>query len=103
MNQKTMTAAATIASSVPAPTDRTLKGSDMTPPPCLSVLSWHKAMDEKNYWQLGTWGRIPVAMHWTVLLVFAWMYLWFGTLAATLVASAALFFVMAVHELGHVV
>jgi len=59
-------------------------------------------MDEKNYWQLGTWGRIPVAMHWTVLLVFAWMYLWFGTVAMTLVASAALFFVMAVHEMGHV-
>src|SRR5689334_5179218 len=102
MNQKTTTAAATIASSVPAPTDSILKRSDMTPPSRLSDLSWHKAMDEKNYWQLGTWGRIPVAMHWTVLLVFAWMYLWFGTVAMTLVASAALFLVMVVHEMGHV-
>jgi Zn-dependent protease len=50
-------------------------------------------MDE-NYWQLGSWGRIPVAMHWTVLLTFAWMYLVFW--------SVALFLVMVVHELGHV-
>src|SRR6185312_9336548 len=58
-------------------------------------------MDE-NYWQLGTWGRIPVAMHWTVLLAFAWMYLVFWSVPATLVGAVALFFVLAVHELGHV-
>jgi len=58
-------------------------------------------MDE-NYWQLGTWGRIPVAMHWTVLLTFAWMYLVFQTVPATLLGSAVMFFVMAVHEMGHV-
>ncbi|HEX4333250.1 MAG TPA: hypothetical protein VH040_13995 [Usitatibacter sp.] len=58
-------------------------------------------MDE-NYWQLGRWGRIPVAMHWTVLLAFAWMYLVFWSVPATLVGAVALFFVMVVHELGHV-
>ena len=59
-------------------------------------------MDE-NYWQLGTWGRIPVAMHWTVLLTFAWMYLVFQTVPATLWGGVVMFFVMVVHELGHVV
>lgn len=58
-------------------------------------------MDE-NYWQLGTWGRIPVAMHWTVLLTFAWMYLVFQTVPATLLGGVVMFFVMVVHELGHV-
>jgi Zn-dependent protease len=58
-------------------------------------------MDE-NYWQLGSWGRIPVAMHWTVLLAFAWMYLVFWSVPGTLVGAVALFLVMVVHELGHV-
>jgi len=58
-------------------------------------------MDE-NYWQLGTWGRIPVAMHWTVLLAFAWMYLVFWTVPGTLLGAAMLFVVMVVHEMGHV-
>jgi Zn-dependent protease len=58
-------------------------------------------MDE-NYWQLGSWGRIPVAMHWTVLLTFAWMYLVFWSVPGTLVGAVALFLVMVVHELGHV-
>lgn len=58
-------------------------------------------MDE-NYWQLGTWGRIPVAMHWTVLLTFAWMYLVFQTVPATLLGGVMMFLVMVVHELGHV-
>ena len=59
-------------------------------------------MDD-NHWSLGTWGRIPVAMHWTVLLVFAWMYLMFGSVTVMLVASAAFFVILVVHELGHVV
>ncbi|HSS26519.1 MAG TPA: hypothetical protein VLL50_01065 [Usitatibacter sp.] len=58
-------------------------------------------MDE-NYWRLGTWGRIPVAMHWTVLLAFAWMYLVFWSLPGTLLGAAALFAVMIIHEMGHV-
>lgn len=59
-------------------------------------------MDD-NHWSLGRWGRIPVAMHWTVLLAFAWMYLMFGTVTAMLVASAAFFVVLVAHEMGHVV
>src|SRR5690349_15518262 len=58
-------------------------------------------MDD-NYWRLGTWGRIPVAMHWTVLLTFAWMYLVFQTVPATLLGGVMMFLVMVVHELGHV-
>ena len=58
-------------------------------------------MDE-NYWQLGTWRRIPVAMHWTVLLVFAWLYFIFSDLLATVIASAAFFVLLVVHEMGHV-
>jgi len=58
-------------------------------------------MDE-NHWQLGTWGRIPVAMHWTVLLSFAWMYLVFGDVPSTILGAFGLFFVMVVHEMGHI-
>ena len=57
---------------------------------------------EQNYWQLGTWRRIPVAMHWTVLLVFVWLYLFFWDLVATAIASVAFFSLLAAHELGHV-
>jgi stage IV sporulation protein FB len=57
---------------------------------------------EQNYWQLGTWRRIPVSMHWTVLIVFAWMYLFFWNLAATAIASAAFFSLLVAHEFGHV-
>ena len=42
----------------------------------------------QDYWQLGTWGRIPVAMHWTVLLNFAWLYIIFMDLLATLIGAA---------------
>lgn len=55
-----------------------------------------------NYWQLGKWGGIPVAMHWTVLLVFAWMYLILGDFLAAAIASGALFVLFAAHEFGHV-
>jgi Zn-dependent protease len=57
----------------------------------------------QDYWSLGTWGRIPVSMHWTVLLAFAWLYLFFFDVVATLFASVAFFLLLAVHELGHVV
>jgi Zn-dependent protease len=57
---------------------------------------------EQNYWQLGTWRRIPVSMHWTVLIVFAWLYLFFWDLLATAIASAAFFSLLVAHEFGHV-
>lgn len=58
---------------------------------------------ETNYWQLGTWWRVPVSMHWTVLIAFAWLYLFFYDLLATAIASAAFFALLVAHELGHVV
>lgn len=57
---------------------------------------------EQNYWQLGNWRRIPVSMHWTVLLCFAWLYLCFWDLFATAIASVAFFALLVAHELGHV-
>lgn len=57
----------------------------------------------QDYWQLGTWRRIPVSMHWTVLLNFAWLYIIFQDLLATLIGAATLFLVMMAHEYGHVV
>jgi Zn-dependent protease len=56
----------------------------------------------QDYWQLGTWGRIPVSMHWTVLLNFAWLYIIFQDLLATLIAAPTLFLVMMAHVFGHV-
>ncbi len=58
---------------------------------------------EQNYWQLGTWRRIPVSMHWTVLIAIAWLYLFFWDLFATAIASAAFFALLVAHEFGHVV
>ncbi|MGZ5061973.1 MAG: hypothetical protein ACXWAU_08890 [Usitatibacter sp.] len=57
---------------------------------------------EQNYWELGRWGRIPVSMHWTVLITIAWLYLWLGDLVATAIAFAAFFVLLVVHEMGHV-
>jgi Zn-dependent protease len=57
----------------------------------------------QDYWPLGTWGRIPVTMHWTVLLSFAWLYLIFFDVVATLVAVPFLFLLFVAHEYGHVV
>jgi Zn-dependent protease len=59
-------------------------------------------MTDDNHWSLGRWGRIPVSMHWTVLLAFAWMYLIFWSFTGMLVASVAFFIVLVVHEFGHV-
>lgn len=58
---------------------------------------------EQNYWELGRWGRIPVSMHWTVLIMAAWLYLWLGDLLATAIASVAFFALLVIHEMGHVV
>lgn len=58
---------------------------------------------DRNYWQLGKWRRIPVAMHWTVLLAFVWLYLLFWDVLATLIGSAAFFVLLVVHESGHVI
>ena len=57
----------------------------------------------QDSWSLGTWGRIPVSMHWTVLLTFAWMYLVFMDMTLMLLSIPFAFLVLAVHELGHVV
>ena len=57
----------------------------------------------QDYWQLGTWGRIPVSMHWTVLLSFAWLYIIFFDLVATLFGAVALAVLFVAHEYGHVV
>jgi Zn-dependent protease len=57
---------------------------------------------EQSHWQLGTWGRIPVSMHWTVLLIFVWLYLFFWNLLATAIGSAAFFALLVAHEFGHV-
>ena len=56
----------------------------------------------QDSWELGTWGRIPVSMHWTVLLSFAWLYLFFFDLTLTLVAAPFLFLLFVAHEYGHV-
>src|ERR1044071_5140763 len=56
----------------------------------------------ENYWNLGRWRRIPVSMHWTVLLATVWLLLWFRDLLSTLVGAVAFFALLIVHELGHV-
>jgi Zn-dependent protease len=57
----------------------------------------------QDSWSLGTWGRVPVSMHWTVLLAFAWMYLIFMDVTLMLMSIPFVFLILAVHELGHVV
>lgn len=57
---------------------------------------------EQNHWQLGRWAGIPVSMHWTVLIVFAWLYLFFWDLLATAIAALAFFALLVAHEFGHV-
>ena len=41
-------------------------------------------------------------MHWTVLLVFAWIYLVLWDVLATFIAAIAFFVLLVVHEIGHV-
>ena len=57
----------------------------------------------QDHWPLGSWGRIPVSLHWTALLSFAWLYILFMDVLATLIGSVALLALFAAHELGHVV
>ena len=57
---------------------------------------------EQNYWQLGRWAGVPVSMHWTVLIAFAWLYLIFWDLLATAIAAVAFFALLVAHEFGHV-
>ena len=57
----------------------------------------------QDSWSLGTWGRIPVTMHWTTLLAFAWMYLVFRDMVQMLLSIPFLFLLFVVHELGHVI
>lgn len=57
---------------------------------------------DQNYWSLGTWRRVPVSMHWTVLFAFAWLYIIFWDVGQTLIGSVAYALVLVVHELGHV-
>ena len=56
----------------------------------------------RDDWQLGTWGRIPVSMHWTVLLSAAWLYIIFQNVPFTLIGCVAMIVLMLVHEFGHV-
>ncbi len=55
----------------------------------------------ENYWHLGRWGRIPVSMHWTVLLIFPWLFLWLNDWLAALIGSGAYFLLLLAHEFGH--
>lgn len=57
---------------------------------------------EQNYWQLGRWAGVPVSMHWTVLIAFAWLYLIFWDMLATAIAAVAFFALLVAHEFGHV-
>ena len=55
----------------------------------------------ENYWHLGRWFRIPVSMHWTVLLTLPWMWLWMRSLVAALIGFAAFVVLQLAHEFGH--
>lgn len=56
----------------------------------------------QDSWSLGTWGRVPVSLHWTALLSFAWLYIIFWDVLATLFGGVALLALFAAHEFGHV-
>ncbi|HVT34131.1 MAG TPA: hypothetical protein VHE37_01000, partial [Nevskiaceae bacterium] len=56
----------------------------------------------ENEWQLGRWWRVPLAMHWTVLLMLPWMFLWYRDVAITVGAFTGYFLVLLAHEFGHV-
>lgn len=56
----------------------------------------------QDAFNLGTWNRIPVSLHWTALLSFAWLYIIFWDVLATVIGAVALFALFIVHEAGHV-
>ncbi|HZR37779.1 MAG TPA: hypothetical protein VFA75_20575 [Nevskia sp.] len=55
----------------------------------------------ENYWHLGRWFRVPVAMHWTVLLAFPWLWLWTHSVLMALIGLGGYVLLLAAHELGH--
>ena len=55
----------------------------------------------ENYWHLGRWFRIPVSMHWTVLLTLPWMWLWMRSIVAALIGFVAFVVLLLAHEFGH--
>jgi Zn-dependent protease len=57
---------------------------------------------DHDHWRLGKWRGIPIVMHWSVLLVFAWLYLIFWDFLATAIASVTLLALFLAHEFGHV-
>lgn len=56
---------------------------------------------DHDRWSLGKWGGVPFYMHWTVLFAFAWMYLIFWDVLASVIASATFFALLVAHEYGH--
>jgi len=55
----------------------------------------------ENYWRLGKWAGIPVSLHWTVLLVFPWLFLMLDSVVAAAIGSVAFFGLLVAHEFGH--
>lgn len=55
----------------------------------------------RTNWRVGTWGGVPISLHWTVLLGLPWFYYQTRSVAATAIAFAAFLFLLLVHELGH--
>jgi Zn-dependent protease len=55
----------------------------------------------ENYWHLGRWFRIPVSMHWTVLLTLPWLWLWMQSLVAAVAGFTAFLLLQIAHEAGH--
>lgn len=56
----------------------------------------------QNEWSLGRWGKLPVTMHWTVLMAFPWLFLMMNDLLASIIGSVAFFGLLVAHEYGHV-
>lgn len=59
-------------------------------------------MDYKSEWELGRWDGINVSIHWTALLVFPWLLLWFRNPVFALIGTVAYVLLHLVHEAGHV-
>jgi stage IV sporulation protein FB len=57
---------------------------------------------EKDRWDLGRIGGIPVAMHWTVLITALWLLFWLRDVVGTLIAIPVLIALFLAHEFGHV-
>ena len=57
---------------------------------------------EKDRWDLGRIGGIPVSMHWTVLITSLWLLFWLRDVVGTLIAVPVLLLLFLAHEFGHV-